>query len=299
VKRLFFELAGIPFEVNARHSHPPLLLPPDYNPFLRTVAFPHPTTRIQVVDADIPLPPIIGSNYLWACDIWRLGNNKHQRWSIEIHTVSKNEWLPVADCSRNFGRIKIKLRSGRQGLPTSYALHYPADQAIIANRLIQHDALIIHAAGVVWEGQGLIFGGRSGIGKTTLARLWRKQGGVLLNDDRVILRLIDGRPHLFASPWHGEEERVFDQSAPLAGIFHLSQAPTHQCTRLNGAAAVANLMATAVAPFYSAPGIARMLKLAERITQAAPSQRLAFHPNDGIVPFCLARLPGKDPAPEL
>jgi len=290
VQRLIFELAGIPFEIGARNPETPLTLPPEYHPFLRTFAGSSPCTRIRVFDADTALPPITNSNYVWSCDIWRMGDNGHNRWSIEIHTVPGDQWLAVADCSRDFSRIKIKLRSGRQGLPTRLALHYPSDQAIIANRLVHHDALIIHAAGVVWKGQGFIFGGRPGIGKTTLARLWRKQGATLLNDDRIILRFIDGRPFLFASPWHGEEEKIFDQSAPLAGIFHLSQAPSNQSTRLNGAAAVASLMATAVAPFYSAASVARLLKLSERICQVAPSNQLAFHPDERIVPFCLEAL---------
>lgn len=290
MQRLIFELAGIPFEIGTRNPETPLTLPREYHPFLRTSAESSLCTRIRVFDADTPLPPITNSNYVWSCDIWRMGDNGQNRWSIEIHTVPKNQWLAVADCSRNFNRVKIKLRSGRQGLPTRLALHYPSDQAIIANRLVHHDALIIHAAGVVWKGQGFIFGGRSGIGKTTLARLWRKQGATLLNDDRVILRFIDGRPFLFASPWHGEEEQIFDRSAPLAGVFHLSQASSNHITRLNGAAAVASLMATAVAPFYSASRVARLLKLSERICQAAPSHLLAFRPDERIVSFCLDAL---------
>jgi hypothetical protein len=290
VQRLTFELAGIRFEVGARHSTTPLLIPDEYQPFRRTANGLNPSTRIRVVDADTPLPPIVGSQYLWSCDIWRMGDNGLNRWSIEIHTVSNNQWLPVADCSRDFSRIKIKLRSGRQGLPSRLALHYPTDQAIIANRLVHHDALILHAAGIVWEGQGFIFGGRSGIGKTTLARLWRKQGGILLNDDRVILRFVGGKPYLFASPWHGEEERVIDQSAPLAGIFHLSQAPSNQCTTVEGATAVACLMATAVAPFYSPASVTRLLKLAEKICLATPSRLMAFKPDAKAVPFALASL---------
>lgn len=224
-----------------------------------------------------------------------MGENQHNRWAIEIHTAPDNHWLTVADCAKDFSQATIRLRSGRQGLPTRQALHYPTDQIILANRLARHEALILHAAGVLWNGRGYIFGGRSGIGKTTLARIWRQQGATLLNDDRVIVRWQDGQARLYASPWHGEEEMVTDQSAVLGGIFHLAQSTTPAAKKLQGAGAVAALLSTAVAPFYSASGINHLLTVAEQICHVTPTFQLAFKPEPQVVPFCLAALGGLNP----
>ncbi len=277
MQHLIFELAGVPFAVTARNDLP-LNLPTPYRLFLPSGPVREKPTRIRVVGADTALPPIQGDDLFWSCDTWRLGPNAPGRWTLEIQVAPTGPWLAVAEGASDFSNLRIRLRAGRQGLPTDQALHYPTDQFFLVQRLARRRALIVHAAGIIWEGRGYILAGRSGAGKTTLARIWRQRGARLLNDDRIIVREIDGQPMLFASPWPGEERTVINESAPLAGILHLVQAPTNRATPLGGAEAAAHLMATAVAPFYSSAALQNLLGVAERITRALPSHLLEFRP---------------------
>ncbi len=177
--------------------------------------------------------------------------------------------------------------AGRPGRPAPFALNYPSDQVLLTNRLLRLGAVVLHACGVVVDGRGYVFCGRSGIGKTTMARMWRAKGATLLNDDRIILRLVDGKVRLFSSPWHGEEREVKAENVPLAALFHLSQAPAHALTLLAGALPGARLVATALAPFYAAEGIARLLEEVDQITAAVPSFDLAFAPDPSVIDLCL------------
>ncbi len=52
-------------------------------------------------------------------------------------------------------------------------LEYPLDELVLVHRLAQGCGVEVHACGIVDEqGQGHLFLGQSGAGKTTMARLW-------------------------------------------------------------------------------------------------------------------------------
>lgn len=69
-----------------------------------------------------------------------------------------------------------------------------------------HDTLLVHASVVRHAGRAYAFTAESGTGKSTHVANWlcNIEGSDLVNDDNPILRLIDGRPFLFGSPWSGK-----------------------------------------------------------------------------------------------
>ena len=92
----------------------------------------------------------------------------------------------------------------------------------------------IHTSTIVCQSKAILFLGESGTGKSTHTRLWREniQGSVLLNDDSPILRIIDGEPWIYGSPWSGKTPCYKNESYPLAACVRLSQAPYNQIKRL-------------------------------------------------------------------
>jgi len=56
------------------------------------------------------------------------------------------------------------------------------------------------------HGAGYLFSGVSGAGKSTSSRIWNEHGRdvVILNDDRIIVRKINGKFYLYSTPWHGD-----------------------------------------------------------------------------------------------
>ena len=93
----------------------------------------------------------------------------------------------------------------------------------------------IHTSTIVCQSKAILFLGESGTGKSTHTRLWREniQGSVLLNDDSPILRIIDGKPWVYGSPWSGKTPCYKNESYPLAACVRLSQAPFNKIERLN------------------------------------------------------------------
>lgn len=95
--------------------------------------------------------------------------------------------------------------------------------------------IAIHTSVIEYKGRTVLFLGESGTGKSTHTRLWREniEGAVLLNDDSPMLRIIDGKPWMFGSPWSGKTPCYKTESYPLAACVRLSQAPHNKIRRLS------------------------------------------------------------------
>lgn len=100
---------------------------------------------------------------------------------------------------------------------------------------IPYETIAIHTSVIHYRNKCVLFLGESGTGKSTHTRLWRENivGAVLLNDDSPILRIIDGKPWVFGSPWSGKTPCYKNEQYPLAGCVRLSQAPQNEIKRLN------------------------------------------------------------------
>ena len=96
------------------------------------------------------------------------------------------------------------------------------------------ETVAIHTSVIQHGGKTVLFLGESGTGKSTHTRLWREniEGAVLLNDDSPIIRIVDGKPWVYGSPWSGKTPCYKNESYPLAACVRLSQAPYNKIERL-------------------------------------------------------------------
>jgi hypothetical protein len=68
---------------------------------------------------------------------------------------------------------------------------------------LDQSGLVVHAAGVISEGKGFVFFGRSGSGKTTVSRL--SMYSTVLSDDLVIIKAsASGKFWLYGVPFRGD-----------------------------------------------------------------------------------------------
>ena len=148
---------------------------------------------------------------------------------------------------------------------------------------VKNDSILLHAAGVIRNGEGYVFFGPSGAGKTTTTYLAAKQGHIL-SDDLVIIRKHKGQYHLYGVPFKGElsDAPRSNKHAPLKGIFRLRQDDSHYLEPLSTTTAIAELVA-------SAPFVVRELSLSPDLisvcTDLARSttvQQLHFKRDDGF-----------------
>jgi hypothetical protein len=186
--------------------------------------------------------------------------------------------------------IDSALREGRLHFDPSprgphYALDYPLDELLFQHRLAREGAIEVHGCGVVWKGRALLFCGRSGAGKSTTARLWKRhaRGARLLSDDRVVLRPGKRGVTAHGTPWHGDGGFASPAKAPLGALFFLRRGKTTRLTLLAPAEAAARLFARSFPPPWDVDGVAGALDACSDAAAAAPAFDLAFRPDRSAV----------------
>jgi len=80
----------------------------------------------------------------------------------------------------------------------------------------------------IYDGEIVSIIGPSGCGKSTTGRLWHKHSkAMVLNDDRIIVRKLNGKFFIYGSPWYGEfSDYLYSiiESAPLNKLFFIHHA---------------------------------------------------------------------------
>lgn len=88
----------------------------------------------------------------------------------------------------------------------------------LSTAMIDHDTLLIHGAVIAVENKAYIFLAKSGVGKTTHIKNWRRMipGSYVVNGDKP---LINARSMIaYGTPWCGKENLHTNTAVPLAGI---------------------------------------------------------------------------------
>jgi hypothetical protein len=145
--------------------------------------------------------------------------------------------------------------------------------------LAREGGFLVHAASVVHHGRAFLLAGRSGAGKTTIARLAPPEA-VLLTDEISYVRWQQGQYHAFGTPFAGEMARPGENlHAPLGAVYLLAKGPRNMIEPMALADASRALLRNIL--FF-----ARDASLAHLVFQAAcdfvcrrPVRRLTFVPD--------------------
>ena len=144
------------------------------------------------------------------------------------------------------------------------------------------DALLFHSSVVIFEGKGYMFLGKSGTGKSTHSKLWLNYiaGSELLNDDNPVVRIINGKPWVFGSPWSGKTPCYQNKSVPVGGFVRLWQAPVNEIKRLDILQAYAALLPTVSSMRWEAWCADPINATLNRLIQAVPVFSLRNRPEE-------------------
>ena len=159
-------------------------------------------------------------------------------------------------------------------------------ELLMISYLAQGYGVILHACGIDFNGNGLLFAGESGAGKSTLANLWdREKSATVLSDDRTIVRCIDGEFRMFGTPWHGEAKFGSPKGVKLENIYflrHSQQTVTQPLTRTQ---AVLKMLQCSFPPYWDATGMQITMELFEQLATRISCCELAFRPDESVIQF--------------
>ncbi len=155
-------------------------------------------------------------------------------------------------------------------------LHKDADRMLLG--LVEMERLfherrqaLFHASWVMREGKALLFSGACGVGKTTQAELWHTfRGARIVNGDKTGLSFQEGGLTAFGTPFSGSSRYCEDETAQVAAIVLLEQAPTDTIRRLSVKEAVRALASQMPCQKWLASDVSAVLEFAELAARRVP-----------------------------
>jgi hypothetical protein len=163
-------------------------------------------------------------------------------------------------------------------------LEFPLSLALMVCLLAQGRGVLVHACGIDDNGSGYLFAGNSTHGKSTMANLWKEEA-TILNDDRIIVRLRDGRFWMYGTPWHGDYGSTSPQGVPLEKIFFLRHAEKNSAELKEGISAVTMLLARCFPPLWDPQGMRYTLDFCSKLSENVPCYELGVAPDSCVVDF--------------
>lgn len=151
-------------------------------------------------------------------------------------------------------------------------------RVVTAILIFSQGGLLVHAAGIARDGEGFLFTGCSGTGKTTVCRVSEEFN--VLNDDLVILSPMESGWQISATPFTNPTQvHPGSGTARLHKILHLKQANQHELKEVSNAEAVAELLTHIPVISQSPQLIPSLLNRCAKIIQTTELRELYFLPN--------------------
>jgi hypothetical protein len=163
-------------------------------------------------------------------------------------------------------------------------LEYPLDGLILYYLTVINNDLLIHASGVNYTGEGFLFSGVSGKGKSTMARLWDGYGAKVIHDDRLIIRKTNNGYTMFNTPVYDNDNPV---DSPLSRIFIIEHGNENRLVQLKEASAVSQVMANCIQHTWHTGIISHLSEAISDMCYTIPIYKLQFRPERSVIEYIL------------
>jgi hypothetical protein len=231
--------------------------------------------------------PAADGSPVFRADAWTMHAEKDERLIVSGSTSrGLPAWKASFPCDAARATVWHDPLASATGMGCN-PLKYPLGQVLTMYALAPRGGLLVHAVGVVIEGQALVCCGVSGAGKSTFARLAQDAAaGEVLSDERMILRQSKaqaaGRTSpgsefvAFGTPWPSSADVAVNGSAPLAALLFLQKSERNRITRLERAEALHRLIPVASVPWFDPDVMPAALGVCETLVGAVPAFSLEF-----------------------
>ena len=246
-----------------------------------------PHIKIEVRPADLSVHPVPGKMVFDSGGIWKLYQEDDlYTFRLQSDTLGTVPYK-IARVRKDFEKAEVLIhRAYLKPGQAVYPLEYPLDEVLFIHHLgCLGKGVEVHACGVVDpQGKGHLFLGQSGAGKTTLARLWENEPGVLvLSDDRIALRRTDGKLWMYGTPWHGEANFSSPARAPLADVCFLVKGAENRLLQKGVTESIGRFIASSFILFYNREAVDFTMGFLEDVVKAVPCYELSFSPDKRVV----------------
>lgn len=213
-------------------------------------------------------------------------DSEKSQYFISLQHVERGENpYKVVRADREFSHFTIYTRPDENNLLSP--LEDPLDELVVSGHInINKIGIIIHSAAILSRGKVCLFRGVSGSGKSTISKILEKdKETMVLTDDRVLIREINGELWAFGTPWHGTAEIHKNIGAPIEKIFYIKQAEKNKASVIPKIAAATKLMNGCFPAFWSKEGMQFAVNFCARIAQGIKCYELEFVSNLSVIEY--------------
>jgi hypothetical protein len=220
---------------------------------------------------------------------WRLFRSS-ARYALEVFsTTPPHPRTQLAVMSSDFRAGEVHIRPDGPSPNPSWSLTQlmrPFGELLMINLLSQGHGVLLHALGVNDRGEGLLFVGASGAGKTTLGDLYQRFSDVtVLGDERVVVTWAGGQFWLSGTPWPGGGFTVSAETVPLRKVFFLEHGPCNALIADAHLTLYGLLFQQLFLSFWSREALAFAMRFGEELLSTVPAARLAFVNDARVIEF--------------
>ncbi len=160
---------------------------------------------------------------------------------------------------------------------SDFEVEYMWSGAEFCTKLLEFDGFMLHASGVVYQDKSYLFSAPSGTGKSTHTTIWRKTFGedktYIINDDKPVIRMVDGDVLVFGTPWSGKTDQNQNKSVPLQGICFLERAAENRIEIMPTREAVHRILDQTIRPTDMCD-MSKLLDLLDRLLKKVKVYKL-------------------------
>ena len=117
--------------------------------------------------------------------------------------------------------------------------------------LSDYDGFFFHSSALDLDGEGYLFTALSGTGKSTHTRNWRTLFGdrvTMINDDKPIIRRIDGKFYVCGTPWMGKSDIGCNRTAPVKAVYVLQRGEQNAARQISPGVVLKQLLEATLLP---------------------------------------------------
>lgn len=284
-------IGGISLSLKGKTTQNKGFKDPCYSKFLS-----HESSRTSLIfkRSNERLPEKIYRHHFDSPGLWSIDFDDHCDFCIQLRGRDRK---PLADIEVSVkdkkGFIYINNKESGERMSEFFAqrlsslpFSYPVDEVIFMNILPLFKGILLHACGINDNGNGYVFSGFSGAGKSTMAKQWLGVRGVrLLNDDRVIIRETRGNFYVHGTPWHGELRDCDPGKARLKAVFFIRHGRENNIRPLSLSEAVTGMIARSFSPLWDREGMQKVIEVVEKIVRKIPCYELSFRPDHNVINY--------------
>ncbi len=154
------------------------------------------------------------------------------------------------------------------------------------------ETVLIHASLVRQNGYGYAFHAISGTGKSTQVSMWLRHlpNCDLMNDDNPVIRVIDGQPYIYGSPWSGKTPCYRNIKAPLGALTRIDRDDHNWVEPLSPIEAFTSVLPSCSSLKWDVPTYHRVGDTVSKIVQKTKVSILHCLPNREAAEVCNAAI---------